>query len=303
LPALPPSVLPLSVLPLPALPPSVLPLSVLPLPALPPSVLPLPVFPLPALPPSVFPLPALPPSVLPIAELMEVVKTHELISIVDGAHLPGMLDVDYGALGMDFMSAAGHKWQCGPGSTGIMIVRNKIRASNPLPLPAWYPVHTSAYGTAARGSYDIAQRITQCGSLHTPMFDALVAASEMWDELGRKKVETYILTLSSYLKERIAERWGVQALYSPKDDARLLTGLTCFNPFRNPDDIMSQEKSTQFVARMLGEYGFVIRNVNFEVQGAAAEHWGVRVSTHLWHDADDIDRLVESMDALSRAMA
>jgi len=242
-------------------------------------------------------------TLLPIAELMEVVKTHELISIVDGAHLPGMMDIDYGALGMDFMSAAGHKWQCGPGSTGIMIVRNKIRASNPLPLPAWYPVHTSAYTTAARGSYDIAQRITQCGSLHTPMFEALVAANAMWDELGRKNVETYVLTLSSYLKERIVERWGVRALYSPKDDARLTTGLTGFNPFRNPDDIMSREKSTQFVARMLDEYGFVIRNVNFEVQGAQAEHWGVRVSTHLWHDADDIDRLVESMDALSRAMA
>ena len=51
-------------------------------------------------------------TMLPIADLMGVVKAHELISIVDGAHLPGMMAYDYGALGVDFMSGAGHKWQC-----------------------------------------------------------------------------------------------------------------------------------------------------------------------------------------------
>lgn len=91
-------------------------------------------------------------TMLPIAELMEVVKTHELISIVDGAHLPGMMAYDYAALGMDFMAGAGHKWQCGPGSTGILIIRNKIRASNPLPLPKWFPVHTSSYNAKARST-------------------------------------------------------------------------------------------------------------------------------------------------------
>ena len=72
-------------------------------------------------------------TMLPIADLMGVVKAHGLISIVDGAHLPGMMAYNYAELGMDFMSGAGHKWQCGPGSTGILIIRNKMRASNPLP--------------------------------------------------------------------------------------------------------------------------------------------------------------------------
>ncbi|KAF1021666.1 MAG: Isopenicillin N epimerase [Paracidovorax wautersii] len=249
-------------------------------------------------------------TMLPIAELMEVVKTHELISIVDGAHLPGMMAYDYGALGVDFMSGAGHKWQCGPGSTGILVIRNKMRASNPLPLPKWYPVHSSSYSALDRttngtATYDIAASVTSCGSLHVPMFKSLARACEMWDEIGRKKIETYDLTLSSYLKERIVERWGVDSLYSPKDDPKLLSALTCFNPFRTPSDVMNGPKSTQFVARMLSDYapGFVIRNSNFPVIGAAAEHYGIRVSTHLWHDAADIDRLVDSMWDLSTKMA
>jgi len=246
-------------------------------------------------------------TLLPLAELMEVVKTHELVSIVDGAHLLGMMDFDYGALGMDFMATAGHKWQCGPGSTGILIVRNQLRASNPLPLPAWYPVHTSdlSYTAAERGSYDIGARISTCGGLCIPMFQALAAACAMWDEIGRGQIQNYSLGLASYLKERIAERWGIQALYSPKDDARLLTALTSFNPFKTPADIMDQKKSDEFVARLLNDVkpGFIVRNVNFPVSGAAAEHWGIRISTHLWHDTRDIDRLVEAMDEISRKMA
>ena len=249
-------------------------------------------------------------TLLPIAEIMQVVKAHELISIVDGAHLPGMMAYDYGALGMDFMSGAGHKWQCGPGSTGILIMRNKIRASNPLPLPKWYPVHTSSYSTRERttngtSTFDIAASVTSCGSVHTPMFQALVNACQLWDQIGRKKIETYDLTLSAYLKEKIVERWGIDSLYSPKDDPKLVCALTSFNPFQNKADVMDTVKSAAFVSRIQAEYpqGFIIRNSGFEVIGSAAQHYAIRVSTHLWHDANDIDLLVDAMWDLSRKMA
>lgn len=249
-------------------------------------------------------------TILPIADIMEVVKAHELISIVDGAHLPGMMAYDYGALGVDFMSGAGHKWQCGPGSTGILVVRNKMRASNPLPLPKWYPIHTSSFSNLERttngtATYDIAASITSCGSLHTPMFKSLARSCEMWDTIGRKKIETYDLTLAAYLKELIVERWGVASLYAPKDDPKLTSALSSFNPFKNPADVMDAQKSSQFVARMLSDFtpGFEIRNVSFPVIGAQANHNGIRISTHLWHDPADIDRLVEAMWNLSNSMA
>lgn len=248
-------------------------------------------------------------TMLPIAELIEVAKQHELISIVDGAHLPGMMAYDYAQLGMDFMSGAGHKWQCGPGSTGILIVRNKIRASNPLPLPKWYPIHTSSWTPRERtsngtASYDIASVITSCGSLHTPMYRALVSACSLWDQVGRKKIETYDLALSAYLKERIAEVWGVDRLYSPKDDPKLVSAVTSFNPFHTASDVMNSARSAQFVARMLSDYspGFVIRNVNVPVIGAPGDHYIIRISTHLWTSVDDIDRLVAAMSDLSRKM-
>jgi isopenicillin-N epimerase len=248
-------------------------------------------------------------TMLPIADLMEVIKKHELISIIDGAHLPGMMAYDYGQLGMDFMSGAGHKWQCGPGSTGILIARNKIHASNPLPLPKWWPIHTGSWtlrerSTNATPTYDIGSTITSCGSLHTPVFQALVTVCGQWDQIGRKKIETYDLALSAYLKERIAEMWGVDRLYSPKDDPKLLSAITSFNPFVNPNDVMDSVKSGQFVGRIFSDYspGFVVRNVNVPVIGAASDHYAIRISTHLWTNVADLDRMLDAMWDLSRKM-
>ena len=97
----------------------------------------------------------------------------------------------------------------------------------------------------------------------------------------------------------------MDSLYSPKDDPKLLSALTSFNPFQNKADVMNATKSSTFVARMLSDYskGFVVRNASFAVIGAAADHYGVRVSTHLWSNAADIDGLVDAMWDLTKKMA
>ena len=252
-------------------------------------------------------------TMLPIPELMEVAKAHGLITIVDGAHLPGMMAYDYRTLGMDFMSAAGHKWQCGPGSTGVLFERNKIRATNPLPLPRYWPVTTSSYSPQApkwharataigqEPTYNIANAIQSLGSMNVPTFRALAKACDMWDEIGRQRIQDYVLNLSLYLKERIVERWGVERLYSPRHP-QLLSALTSLNPFIRTDDIHSAEKSSQFVAR-LRQLGYNVRNTSVPVIGDPVAHRPLRISTHLWHNADDVDGLVDAMWQTAQEMA
>lgn len=46
--------------------------------------------------------------------------------------------------------------------------------------------------------------------------------------------------------------------------------------------------------------GFVIRAVNVPVIDSPSEHWPMRISTHLWHNATDADRLIDAMWDLSR---
>jgi selenocysteine lyase/cysteine desulfurase len=250
-------------------------------------------------------------TMLPIRELVDLAISRGLISIVDGAHLPGMMAYNYRNLGMDFMAGAAHKWQCAPLGTGVLYVRNRVGSFNPLPLPKIWPTNSSSYPTGgipprnpvATPPFNIADRLQSCGSMNRPVYLAWGKSCAIWDQIGRQRIQDYVLSMSAALKNKIASEWGPGALYSPKDDPKLVSALTSFNPFRKPADITNQPKSTEFVTRMRTEYGIVIRNVNVPVIGSAVDHWPLRISTHLWHDFDDVDRVFSAMKDLSNKMA
>lgn len=94
---------------------------------------------------------------LPAKELCTLAREEGLISIVDGAHTPGMIELDFHDMGCDFYAGAGHKWQCGPGSTGILYLRNQGDD-----LPTFWTQNSSMYTFAVapygnvRGTFDIA---------------------------------------------------------------------------------------------------------------------------------------------------
>lgn len=61
---------------------------------------------------------------LPEAEMCAYTAERGIRSTIDGAHLTGMINLDFHKMGVDFFAGSGHKWQCGPGQTGIAYIRN-----------------------------------------------------------------------------------------------------------------------------------------------------------------------------------
>ncbi|HET9380141.1 MAG TPA: aminotransferase class V-fold PLP-dependent enzyme [Streptomyces sp.] len=250
-------------------------------------------------------------TMLPVAMLAKLAQDHGLISIVDGAHIPGMMAYDFHELGVDFLAGSAAKWQCGPAGTGVLYIRNKVLPRhNPNPLPDFWPVVSSAYpegglpprSTGPTASYDIAATLQNLGNSSLATMSAVRDVCEMWDRIGRARIQDHVLGLSAYAKDLIAERWGVGSLYSPKDDPRLVCALTSFAPFRDPADVHDAQKTEALVTRLKDEYGIVIRSSEFPVVGSARPHQAVRVSTHLFHQKKDVERLVDAVWHLSRTM-
>ena len=63
--------------------------------------------------------------VFPIKEIVEFARQKKIITIVDGAHAPGHIDLNICELGCDFYTGALHKWMCGPKGTSFLFVKKE----------------------------------------------------------------------------------------------------------------------------------------------------------------------------------
>jgi isopenicillin-N epimerase len=188
---------------------------------------------------------------LPEKALCQLAARHHVVSIVDGAHQPGMNAINLHDMGCDFFAGSGHKWQCGPGQTGFLYIRNGYNPhdyvrtaptddyavfgvppvstvdipvpgyTNTSPLPTYFPTNTLVYGegetTILQGGIrrpddNIAAILQFIGNGSRPSQDALTECCQMWDEWGRQNIEDYIVSLAQYLRAKIKHHWGPQSL-------------------------------------------------------------------------------------------
>lgn len=256
-------------------------------------------------------------TMLPYKRLAMLAQQNNIMTIVDGAHATGMFNIKFHETGIDFWGCSGHKWQCGPGGTGILYIRNRVSSFNPRPLFNFWPTNTNNTAltgprtTANAASYQIGSKVQSIGNPNYPMLKVLSECCTYWDQIGRAAIEAHDLALSAYLKQKIAQVWGTAKLYSPMNDPELVSALTSFNPFHGPSLALAagtsaataeSAQSSTFVERMRTQYGIVIRNTAVPVPGSTAAHHPLRISTHLFHSTQDVDRLVASMRELTKLM-
>jgi len=241
---------------------------------------------------------------LPAKELCHLARENGLISIVDGVHCTGMIDLDFHDMGCDFYAASGHKWQCGPGGTGILYLRD--HGEN---LPKYWLQNSEGYTISVqpkgnvRGKYDIGLALQVCGRLNIPAELAQVDACNMWATIGRDKIEKRVIELSSYLKKKLKGKFGSQGRLISPDTPKLISGLTTFTPF---NDILADKKVWKYVRKLREEYGYQIKSVDFHVVTNGEEEkigWAPRISTHIFNTMEQIDGLVDAMYDLYRKTA
>jgi selenocysteine lyase/cysteine desulfurase len=231
---------------------------------------------------------------LPVKDICAMARDFGCITAIDGAHNNGMFNQNFDDMGCDFYSGSGHKWQFGPGRTGIAYIRNQ---GGDLP-EFWVTEGRYRADSQLRSEDDdIAGLLQSHGNPNYPAYRALSDSCGLWDFINRQKIEDRVLDLSAYTKQLITETFGDKAVFFCPSARELSSGLTSWNPF---DDVNSRDLVFEFRERLREEYGYVIRYSNFyatleEMEAGGPQTYVNRISTHLFHDYNQIDGLVEAM--------
>jgi isopenicillin-N epimerase len=91
--------------------------------------------------------------VLPAKELCAAARKRGIVTVVDGAHAPAMIDLDLDSIGADFYAANLHKWLLAPSGSGFLAI-GKGNEDRLQPLHVSWGYHPDAYpiGEAGRSS-------------------------------------------------------------------------------------------------------------------------------------------------------
>jgi selenocysteine lyase/cysteine desulfurase len=269
---------------------------------------------------------------LPERRIAALAQEAGAITVADGAHYGGMIEPRLDDTGIDFWAISGHKWQCGPGGTGILYVRNCQHPANPTPLPRFHLIRSSARDIPFDGSrpadFDIGAAMSRYGFPESADWRALGDVCALWDEIGRARIQAWTHNLADYLRERIAATFGEDVLLQPTKDPQLKSAIVCFNPFTDARHRCDPEFNMTFRQRLLREYRFRISGSGLGPDGftrpphpeAAAFPAGLvpnrdpntlapkpfgyplRVNACVWNSVVHIDRFVAAAQDLVQKM-
>ncbi len=205
---------------------------------------------------------------LPVTELVDIAHDAGAFALVDAVQVPGQMPMDVTEWGADAVAAAGHKWLLGVWGGGFLYV-DAAAASELRPRTVGY----RSVESPGAETFDFATgaRRFEVGSANPAPHVALEVAIDTISAVGLERIEDRIETLAGRLGDGVPD----ERLLSPDDPE---SGLVTVDV---PDPAGTVER--------LSGAGIAVRSLSSPE--------AIRVSVHAVNTSDEIDRLLEALEA------
>jgi selenocysteine lyase/cysteine desulfurase len=225
--------------------------------------------------------------VMPVREICAMARSKGILTLVDGAHPPGMLNLDLHDLGCDMYAGACHKWMLAAQLTGFFYVREELQDQI---WPSIYsgPVNgMNMYGApddSERGT--TAQRYETHGSTNYAAGVSINAALDFHNRIGIEAIEARDQYLAGRARSALRQIDGVEVFSS--DDPRLCAGLVSFR-------IAGMEPKA-LTDLLWDRHQIYIRNVTHSEIDWDAN----RLSLHIMVTTKQLDNLLLAVEEIAR---
>ena len=212
--------------------------------------------------------------VLPVAPIVALCRPRGVPVLVDGAHAPGMLELDLEALGADFYAGNCHKWLCAAKGCAFLHARSGAALSDldlhpaviSLNYPAGFPAEFEWVGTRDPTAW---LSLTDALALHR--------------ELGPARVRRYNRDLVLAAGDLLCQAWGVEQRV-PTSMVGSILALPC------PVQVEPTMQGVMGLrARLWEQHRVEVMPVT--VHGRT---W-IRISAQVYNELDDYRRLAEAL--------
>lgn len=157
--------------------------------------------------------------IFPVAELCAAARARGLVTLIDGAHAPGHVDLDLAAIGADFYTGNAHKWLCAPKGAGFLHVRPEHQARIEAPVVSWGYVADEAGGgmgghtgfDAYTGRTPLERRLLWQGTRDIAAWLTVPAAIGFQREHGWPAVRARCHAMAVDVMHRLRARFGLPA--------------------------------------------------------------------------------------------
>jgi len=210
----------------------------------------------------------------PVKEIITAVKDKGILTIIDGAHVPGHIPLNINNLECDFYTGACHKWLCAPKGTSFLFVKKEHQK--------WMRPHVYSWGKAGDdpGPSEFLQDFQWQGTRDMSAFLTIPKAIKFYHKIIRPN--------QNKCKEII------------KDTGRIFTQILGTKPIYSNSEWIEQMVSHKLPNEAPDKLKEILwHDYNIEIP---IFEWNnsnyIRISFQIYNSPNDIDQLINALKSL-----
>ncbi len=172
--------------------------------------------------------------IFPVARICKIARQNHILTVIDGAHAPGQIDLNLDELGADFYVGNLHKWLCAPKGSAFLYARPEVQHLIEPLIVSW------GWDSNIPGESPFIEYLEWSGTRDISAFLTVPDAIQFQKQLGWPELRLSCHQLASHARQCIEEVTGNMAFYPDNPDWYMQMGSVPLPPSIRADELQKR---------------------------------------------------------------